>query len=61
MTKGVHAYYGAGSFLTVWHLLTLLFAALFTLFAFVLAAELDDGDGKKDSQDAETHGNPNCC
>lgn len=46
---------------TAWRLLTLLFAALFAFFAFVLAAELDDGDGKEDSQNPEAHSNPDCC
>lgn len=41
-----------------WSLLTLLFAALFAFLAFVLAAELDNGDDKEDSQDPEAHGNP---
>lgn len=47
--------------LTVWHLLTLLLAALFALFAFVLAAELDDGDGEEDSQDPEAHSDAYSC
>lgn len=43
------------------HLLTLLLAALFALFALVLATELDDGDGEEDSQDPEAHGNAHSC
>lgn len=41
--------------------LTLLLTALFALFAFVLAAELYDGNGKEDSQDPKAHSDPYRC
>lgn len=40
--------------------LTLFLTALFALFAFVLAAELYDGNGEEDRQDPKADGDPYC-
>lgn len=41
--------------------LTFLLTALFALFAFVLAAELYNADGKEDCQNPKAHKNPYRC
>lgn len=41
--------------------LTFFLEDVFALFAFVLAAELHNGNGEKDYQDTKAHSDPDCC